>query len=114
MVAAEKLFYGAPDKRERGRTTGLESFMPTRLAGHMRTLGVVVTVLAAACLLWGRLGASLTAPGWILYLAWLAWTLTGFAAVWTFLAERTVRPAVVAAIIFGVVSAALLAVSVAA
>jgi len=118
MVAAEKVFYGAPDKRDRGRTVGFDSLRPTRTRIHMRVMSAVVAVLAAVGVLWravGRTaaGADLTQAvtagrlEWLAYVAWLAWTLLGVAAVWTFLAERTLRPALVALVIFGAVSALL-------
>lgn len=107
MVAAERLFYGRPDKRRRGRTRGMESLRPTRLRLHMRLLAAAMVALAGLGLLWGSAGlplaaATLSPAGWIAYLVWLAWTLTGSAAVWTFLAERTVRPALVALAFFGI------------
>jgi ferredoxin len=110
MVLAERLFYGAPDRRDRGRAEGLSSLRPTRLRLHMRVLGVAMIVLACAGLLWGAAGplADGGTPGrWLAYLVWLAWTLLGAAAVWTFLAERTARPALVALVLFGGVSLAL-------
>ncbi|MFH1689961.1 MAG: reductive dehalogenase domain-containing protein [Candidatus Eisenbacteria bacterium] len=108
MVAAEKLFYGHPDKRRRGRTHGLASLRPTRLRLHMRVMGVVAAVLGAGGILWQWLDSSPLDPvGWLGYLAWLAWTILGVGAVWTFLAERTPRPAVVALVLFGAVSAIL-------
>jgi ferredoxin len=129
MVAAEKLFYGRPDKRDRGRAEGLSSLRPTRLRLHMRVLAVAMVVLAALGVWWGsvgpalpaglaaRVGAATSVPagaasalgpvGWVGYLIWLGWTLLGAAAVWTFLAERTARPALVALAIFGAVSVAL-------
>jgi len=114
MVAAEKLFYGRPCKRDRGKAEGLSSLRPTRLRLHMRLLAAVVVVLTALGVWWGSVGASggggvgSLGPGaWAGYLVWLAWTLLGVAAVWTFLAERTVRPALVALAVFGAVSAAL-------
>jgi len=119
MVLAEKLFYGRPDKRGRGRREGLVSLRPTRLRAHMRALVAAMVVLACAGLLWGSVGLAgtgssgvvhgepLTAAGWLGYLFWLAWTLLGTATVWTFLAERTVRPALVALVAFGAVSAVL-------
>ncbi len=124
MVAAEKLFYGRPDKRDRGHAEGLLSLKPTRLRLHMRLLTVAVVVLAALGLWWGSAGlplpagtvsgptgaaSSLGPAAWAGYLIWLAWTLLGAAVVWTFLAERTTRPALVASAIFGVISVALAA-----
>jgi len=114
MVLAERLFYGRPDKRDRGRREGLTSLRPTRLRLHMRLLGAAMVLLAGFGLLWGSAGLSLAGQGapltparWAGYLVWLAWTLLGTAAVWTFLAERTVRPALIALTVFGLVSAAL-------
>ena len=114
MVAAEKLFYGRPDKRDRGYAEGLVSLKPTRLRLHMRLLPVAMVVLATLGLWWGSAGlpllseaASLGAVRWLGYLIWLAWTLLGAAIVWTFLAERTTRPALVALALFGTVSVAL-------
>jgi len=124
MVAAEKLFYGRPSKRNRGRAEGLSSLRPTRLRLHMRLLAVTTVVLAALGVWWGSVGLALPAASrgaagtagavgslapaaWVGYLIWLAWTLLGAAAVWTFLAERTARPALVALAVFGAVSAAL-------
>ena len=121
MVAAEKLFYGHPDKRGRGRAEGLSSLKPTRLRLHMRLLAAAMVVLATLGLWWGSVGlpgggaasgpagvaGSLGPVAWVGYLAWLGWTLLGVATVWTFLAERTARPALVAFVIFGVISAAL-------
>ena len=129
MVAAEKLFYGRPDKRDRGRAEGLSSLRPTRLRLHMRLLAVAMVVLAALGVWWGSVGLALPAGlaasraaatsvpagaasplgpvGWVGYLIWLGWTLLGAAAVWTFLAERTARPALVALAVFGAVSVAL-------
>ena len=114
MVLAEKLFYGRPDKRGRGRREGLVSLRPTRLRAHMRVLGAAMVVLACAGLLWGSAGLSpagqgapLTPLRWLGYLVWLAWTLLGTATIWTFLAERTARPTLVALAVFGAVSVAL-------
>jgi len=124
MVAAEKLFYGRPNKRRHGRSHGLDSLRPTRLRLHMRLLAVTMVVLAAMGVWWGSVGpalpagsrgvagtaaadGSLGAVAWLGYLIWLGWTLLGVAAVWTFLAERTARPALVALAVFGAVSAAL-------
>jgi ferredoxin len=122
MVAAEKLFYGRPDKRDRGRAEGLSSLRPTRLRLHMRLLAVATVVLGALGLWWGSVGLALPAApasgpagaasslgpaAWIGYLIWLAWTLLGTATVWTFLAERTARPALVALAVFGLGSAIL-------
>ena len=107
MVAAEKLFYGRPDKRSRGRAEGLSSLRPTHLRLHMRMLAVGMVVLAALGVWWGSVGLALGAVAWAGYLIWLAWTLLGTAVVWTFLAERTARPAVVALAVFGAVSVAL-------
>ena len=110
MVLAEKLFYGKPDKRDRGRREGLASLKPTRLRTHMRVLGVAMIALLAVGMWWGA-GAGgpsdLDRLGWLTYEIWLGVTLLGIAAVWTFLAERTVRPALVALAVFGVVSAVL-------
>ena len=126
MVAAERLFYGRPDKRDRGRAEGLSSLRPTRLRLHMRLLAAAMAVLAARGVWWGSAGlallAGMVAPRaaaasraasslglaeWAGYLIWLAWTLFGTAAVWTFLAERTARPALVALAVFGAVSVAM-------
>ncbi len=127
MVAAEKLFYGRPDKRDRGKAVGLSSLRPTRLRLHMRLLAVTMAVLAALGVWWGgaglampagaaasgpagmasRAASALGAVAWAGYLIWLGWTLLGTAAVWTFLAERTTRPALVALAVFGAVSVAL-------
>ena len=111
MVAAEKLFYGPPDKRDRGRAQGLASLKPTRLRLHMRWLGAAMVVLAGIGLWWGSAGlplagavAPLTPARWTGYLIWLALTLVGTAGVWTFLAERTLRPALVALAVFGTLS----------
>jgi reductive dehalogenase len=124
MVAAEKLFYGRPDKRDRGHAEGLSSLKPTRLRLHMRLLLAAMVVLATLGLWWGSVGLPLPAgtvsgptgavpslgpAAWAGYLIWLAWTLLGAAVVWTFQAERTTRPALVAFAIFGVVSVALAA-----
>ena len=44
-------------------------------------------------------------PGqWVGYLAWVLWTLSGIAVVWTFLDEREPRAAKVAALTLGGVS----------
>jgi ferredoxin len=110
MVAAEKLFYGRPDRRGRGRAEGLSSLRPTRLRLHMRLLNVVILALLLVGVWWGG-GAGGPSPlsgrEWLLYGASLAWTILGVATVWTFLAERSLRPALVALAIFTGVSAAL-------
>ncbi len=110
MVAAEKLFYGRPRKEGRGRAEGMSSLKPTRLVAHMRVLTAVMLALYALGLWWGA-GAggpsALNSGGWGGYFVWLNWTLLGTASVWTFLAERTVRPALVALAIFGAVSVVL-------
>ena len=125
MVAAERLFYGRPHKRGRGRAESLSSLRPTRLRLHMRLLAVAIVVLAGLGVWWGSAGLalpegvaassygpaggarSLGPAAWAGYLVWLGWTLLGAAAVWTFLAERTVRPALIALALLGAVSAAL-------
>ena len=110
MVAAEKLFYGRPTKEGRGCSEGMSSLRPTRLVAHMRVLMVAMLALYALGLWWGA-GAggpsTLNPGGWGGYFIWLNWTLLGIASVWTFLAERTVRPALVALGIFGAVSVVL-------
>lgn len=108
MVAAEKLFYGRPDRHGRGGSTGLESLRPTDVRPKMRVLGVVSSLLAGGGLWWaaGSQNGPATALSWFLYLAWLAWTLLGVAVVWTFAAERSIRPAAVSAAIFGAASLA--------
>jgi hypothetical protein len=112
MVEAEKLFYGPPDKRNRGRTEGMSSLSPTRTRLQMRLLNAAMVVLLLTGLWWGggEGGPSPLSGGlWLLYGAWLAWTILGVATVWTFLAERSVRPAIVAFVAFGAVSAGLAA-----
>jgi ferredoxin len=103
MVAAEKLFYGKPDPRGRGKAVGMSSLKPTRLRAHMRALAATLVVLYAVGLWWGAGAggpANVGAGGWGGYSIWMWWTLLGFACVWTFLAERTVRPALVALAVF--------------
>jgi hypothetical protein len=108
MVFAEKLFYGRPGKRNRGSGNGLSSLRPTRLLLHMRLLNAAMLVLLVAGLWWGG-GAGgpsrLSGGEWLLYGAWLAWSILGVATVWTFLAERTVRPAIVSLVLFGSIAA---------
>jgi ferredoxin len=108
MVAAEKLFYGRPGRSGRGESTGLDSLRPTNVRPKMRALGAAVAILAAAGLWWAGAAQSgpATAISWLVYLVWFAWTLLGFAVVWTFAAERSVRPAWVSAAIFGALSLA--------
>ena len=76
----------------------------------MRLLAAVLVALYATGLWWsaGAGGSSTLNPGgWGGYSIWLSWTLLGIATVWTFLAERTVRPALIALGIFGAVSVVL-------
>jgi len=110
MVAAEKLFYGRPDPRGRGTAVGLSSVRPTRLRAHMRALGAAMVLLFLLGLWWGAGAggpANVGSGGWGGYSLWMWWTLLGVATVWTFLAERTPRPALVALALFGAVSLAL-------
>lgn len=109
MVAAEKLFYGRPDKEARGQSVGLESLRPTDVAPKMRVLTWVLAALLAGGLWWtfADQGGPATTPARLVTLAWLSWTLLGLSVVWTFLAERSRRPAIVAAVLFCTVSAGL-------
>jgi reductive dehalogenase len=103
MALAGRFLYGRPDARRYGRSVGMASLRPRRLRPQMRALGVTVAVLYAIGLWWGA-GAGgpsrMPAGGWGVYSLWLCWTIFGIAAVWTFLAERSIRPALTALVFF--------------
>jgi ferredoxin len=107
LAAGYRCFFGAPPARDRGRRRGLTSLRPTRLRAHMAAMGVTVAGLAVAGVWWGAASGphARSLSGWLLYLAWLGWTLLGVAVVWTFAAERTARPALVSLAFFGLLSA---------
>lgn len=111
MVLGAKLFYGVPDPPSGKRAVGMSSLRPTRAGAHMRAMSIAV---AALLVLGVRAGASLgeggLGPGaWLVYSAWLGWTLLGVAVVWTFAAERERRASWIGAAFFSVTSLALAA-----
>jgi hypothetical protein len=92
--------------------------MNAEIKRRLAPMSAMWSVLSALFILalWGmksilsQKGIAFTVGQWIVYLAWLLWTLFGIALVWTFITEREPRAARVGTLIFGGISVVVAAV----